>query len=71
MTGWCFLMTIDKLFDYGLITFTNAGKVFVSSQIPKSDIDKLNFTSDLSYDLKATPKTYEYLDYHRDMIFLK
>lgn len=63
--------TFDKLFDYGLITFTNAGKVFVSSQIPQSDINKLNLTRDLYYDLKATQKTYEYLDYHRDMIFLK
>jgi predicted restriction endonuclease len=63
--------TYDKLFDYGLITFTNKGNVIVSPQISLEDRTKLHLSTDMTYDLKASGKMREHLDYHRDVIFVR
>ena len=63
--------TYDKLFDYGLITFTNGGNIVVSSQLSAEDKTKLQLSLDVQYDLKATIKMKEYLDYHRDIVFVR
>ena len=63
--------TYDKLFDFGLITFTNQGKIFVSSQLSSEEKAKLYISSDITYDLKLSSKMKENLDYHRDIIFVK
>ena len=63
--------TYDKLFDYGLITFTNQGNVIVSPQISLEDRTKLHLSTDMTYDLKASGKMREHLDYHRDVIFVR
>lgn len=63
--------TFDKLFDCGLITFSNAGNMFVSSQLDETDKAKLHISTDVIYDLKLSSKLKEHLDYHRDKIFVK
>lgn len=63
--------TYDKLFDYGLITFTNLGKIVVSSQFSVEDRTKLHLSTDREYELKMTSKMKEHLDYHRDIIFVR
>ena len=63
--------TYDKLFDYGLITFTNEGKIVVSSQLSSEDKVKLHLSANVEYDLKISSKMKEHLDYHRDIIFIR
>ena len=63
--------TYDKLFDYGLSTFTNLGKIIVSSQLSVGDRTKLHLSTDREYELKMTSKMKEHLDYHRDIIFVR
>lgn len=63
--------TYDKLFDYGLITFSNLGKIIVSPQLSAGEISKLKISSDVEYNIKATAKMREHLDYHRDKIFVR
>lgn len=63
--------TFDKLFDCGLITFSNAGNIFVSSHLDETDKAKLHISTDVVYNLKLSSKLKEHLDYHRDKIFVK
>ena len=63
--------TYDKLFDYGLITFSDSGSLIISSQLPKSDIDKLHISNHNIYELKASSIMLRNLEYHRDIIFVK
>lgn len=63
--------TYDKLFDYGLISFYDNGKLMISSEIPKSDVSKLCIASQNTYNLKISQPMKEHLEYHRDMIFIK
>ncbi len=63
--------TYDKLFDYGLITFSNHGNMIISSQLSDEDKNKLHLSTDIEYDLKMTSKMLEHLDYHRDIVFVK
>ncbi len=69
--GLLLIPTYDKLFDYGLISFTNQGKVIVSSQLLKEDRERLHLSTDIEYNLRLSSKTIEYLDYHRDIIFVR
>lgn len=63
--------TYDKLFDYGLITFSNQGKIIASSQLSDKDKNKLHLLTNIEYDLKMSSKMMEHLDYHRDIVFVK
>ena len=63
--------TYDKLFDYGLITFSNQGNMIISSQLSDEDKNKLHLSTDIEYDLKMSAKMMEHLDYHRDIIFVR
>ena len=63
--------TYDKLFDYGLITFSNQGNMIISSQLSNEDKSKLHLSTDIEYDLKMSLKMMEHLDYHRDIIFVR
>lgn len=63
--------TYDRLFDYGLITFSNEGGIIVSSYLPPADAAVLRLTDQVTYDLKISQKMKEHLDYHRDMVFAR
>lgn len=63
--------TYDRLFDYGLITFTNDGKIIASSQLSQEDRVCLRLSLDMKYDLKISSKMKRFLDYHRDIVFVR
>lgn len=62
--------TLDKLFDFGFISFKDNGEIITSHQFRKHDLPKLGFTANLKL-REIFPKTREYLEYHRDMEFEK
>lgn len=57
----------DKLFDKGLITIENDGKICVSNLLSQSDLNKLNLNDKLNISL--TEQNKKYLEYHRNNIF--
>ena len=62
---------MDRLFDCGLITFTNEGRMILSSFIGKENIQKLHISDGINVDLRATKELLCYLEYHRDVLFVK
>lgn len=62
---------MDRLFDCGLITFNNIGKMFISSFVGKENEKRLRISQDIIVDLKHTDKLLEYLEYHQDVLFVK
>ena len=62
---------MDRLFDSGLISFKNNGKIIISSMIGKANEKRLNVDKSIEADLKPTIKLLNYLEYHRDVIFIK
>ena len=62
---------MDRLFDSGLISFTADGKMLISSFVGALNENRLHISKDISVDLKATSKLLLYLEYHRDILFVK
>lgn len=62
---------LDKLFDCGLITFGNTGKLFVSSFVGRENEKRLNISATITVDLKASSQLIDYLSYHQDVLFVK
>lgn len=58
---------IDALFDKGLISFADDGKMLLSSQIGMKD--KMYFRLPRSLRVKPDRKRREFLDYHRNHVF--
>lgn len=63
--------TYDRLFDCGLITFSNKGAIYLSSQIDKKDAVLLKLNNGCVYDLKMNTELKNNLEYHRDVVFVK
>lgn len=63
--------TYDRLFDNGLISFTNKGKIMISKWINQKNADILALFENNYYDLKISNRMKDYLQYHNDVIFLK
>ncbi len=63
--GLLLLPTYDKLFDLGLISFDNDGKILISPSL--IDLKSLNLNRDIKIALKK--ENIKYLEYHRDVIF--
>lgn len=61
----------DKMFDLGLITFKNNGKIVVSDTILQSDRTILKVDEDAVFDLKGSDEMTKNLEYHRDVVFLR
>lgn len=61
----------DKMFDLGLITFENSGKIEISNSVKKADRKKFSLLENTYFDLKITTPLKEHLEYHRDIIFIK
>ncbi|WP_286407333.1 HNH endonuclease [Myroides odoratimimus] len=66
--GLLLLPTFDKLFDQGLISFTNNGVIMISEQI-LSYYKLLGLAIDTI--IHVDPKQHKYLEYHRENIFKK
>ena len=58
---------MDKLFDCGLITF----KLSISSFVGSENEKKLHISKDINVDLKASKQLLRYLEYHRDVLYVK
>lgn len=61
--------TFDKLFDCGLITFADTGKIIISSQLSKDVVGKLHISETDVFELKTSTEFKLNLEYHRDVIF--
>ncbi len=59
----------DKLFDRGLISFTDDGSILISDVL--STVDRIFMNVNESMRLKLTEKNKEYLQYHRENIFVQ
>lgn len=60
--------TFDKLFDRGLMSFTDTGDILFSDLIPNSDIFKLSkiiFNKNIDF----SNKQKDYINYHKKNIF--
>jgi predicted restriction endonuclease len=69
--GFIFSATYDRLFDRGLISFKDDGKMLISSMITNDDAQNLKLDKAKTYDIKFTSPMKNFLDYHRDVIFIK
>lgn len=61
--------TFDKLFDCGLITFADTGRIIISSQLSNEVVNKLHISATDTFNLKATSDLKKNLEYHRDVVF--
>lgn len=61
--------TFDKLFDCGLISFADTGRILVSSQRSSEVISKLHISATDTFDLKISNNLKHNLEYHRDVVF--
>lgn len=60
----------DKLFDKGLITFTDDKRMLVSHWITPSNVKRMGLVDEKFYSkLPIDDKRMHYLDYHRNMVF--
>ena len=61
--------TFDKLFDCGLISFADSGRILISSQLSTEVVSKLHILTTDTFNLKASQELKQNLEYHRDVIF--
>jgi putative restriction endonuclease len=59
---------LDHLFDSGLITFDDTGKIVISEKLSESDLEKLNVTHNMVL-RKISDGTKRYLKFHRKNVF--
>ncbi len=69
--GFIFSPTIDKLFDIGLITFENNKTLLVSKALDKSNIISIGIEPKRIYEKLPVENRLQYLEYHRNFIFLE
>lgn len=62
---------LDRLFDCGLISFENSGVLLISQQVGKENEKRLNIAPKMQFDLKSSKEQKIYLEYHRDILFVK
>ncbi len=60
----------DKLFDVGLITFSDEGNILCSKELDNRTIDLLKIDRSRKYDLKVSTELLENLKYHQNTVFL-
>ena len=60
----------DALFDKGLISFDDNGKILISSELDENEQALVNVNED-SYIKITSDRQIEFLKYHRENIFIK
>lgn len=60
----------DKLFDVGLLTFSDEGQIICSKELENRNIDLLKIDRNKKYDLKSSETLLENLRYHQNRVFL-
>lgn len=69
--GFLFSPTFDKLFDRGLISFSNNKSLLVSESFSEKNLSRLNLRHNQTIvDLPIIGRE-EYLEYHRNKIFIR
>lgn len=61
--------TFDKLFDCGLISFADSGRILISSQLSAEVVSKLHISTTDTFNLKVSQELKQNLEYHRDVVF--
>lgn len=70
--GFLLSPDVDHLFDRGLISFEDSGKVILSPVVDLSAIDRLGLTGALAQNVGSfSAGQKKYLDYHRENIYLE
>jgi putative restriction endonuclease len=69
LNGLPLVATLDALFDVGLISFDNHGRILISTTISAADVTVLNLNG-MKLRCKLPPKTQQYLEYHRRSLFV-
>lgn len=69
--GFIFSPTIDKLFDIGLITFDNNKSLLISKALDKDNIKYIGLEQKKIYHNLPVESRIQYLEYHRNYIFLE
>jgi len=68
--GFLFSPTFDKLFDRGIITFSDEKELIISKSISSINLERLNiYEGKIIVDLPVKGRE-NYLEYHRNKIFL-
>jgi len=62
--------TFDKLFDCGLISFADSGKILISSQLSNEVVNRLHISTTDLFNIKASTELKQNLEYHRDIVFI-
>lgn len=60
----------DKLFDVGLITFSEEGQIICSRELENKNTNLLKIDRNKKYDLKSSAALLENLKYHQNTVFL-
>lgn len=60
----------DRLFDVGLITFDDDGRIICSKELDNRNIDLLNIDRNRRYELRVSATFLDNLRYHQEIIFL-
>lgn len=68
--GFLLTPTFDKLFDKGIISFTNEKRLLVSTSISTENKLHLNLIEEAHYPLLPTIGREEFLEYHRRNVFM-
>ncbi len=66
--GLLLVPNLDALFNEGLITFRNDGRMLVSPDWRVDDQRRMHITPDLQL-RKVHPESHAYLEFHRDVRF--
>ena len=63
---------VDRLFDKGFISFTDAGQVLVSPKLDRADLEKLGLLAACMQGCNAFSERHApYLGFHRENVFLR
>ncbi len=60
----------DRLFDVGLITFSEEGQIICSKELSNKNCDLLRVDRNKKYELKTSSTFIENLRYHQNVVFL-
>lgn len=63
--------TYDRLYDSGLITFVNEGKLIISRFVSEENRNKLQIKNGQVYKLQSNMQMKNFLEYHNDVIFIR
>lgn len=62
---------MDRLFDSGLLSFTVDGHMMISAFVGMSNQSRLHIFNGMKVDLHPSVRLLAYMEYHRDVLFVK